>query len=57
VETERQQKEDNDAAVAAANVHVKTVEGDLFAGLQRTCVAAGRTDKGVSAISQIISFR
>ena len=38
-------------------LNLKTVEGDLFEGLQRTCVAAGRTDRDVSAISQIISFR
>ena len=34
-----------------------SVEGDIYDGLgQRTCVAAGRTDKDVSALSQIISF-
>jgi tRNA pseudouridine(38-40) synthase len=36
---------------------VRTVEEDVFQSLgRRSSVAAGRTDKGVSAVSQIISF-
>jgi tRNA pseudouridine(38-40) synthase len=36
---------------------VATVEEDIYHALgERTCVAAGRTDKDVSAVSQIISF-
>lgn len=35
---------------------VYTVEEDIKRILGQSCVAAGRTDKGVSAVSQIISF-
>jgi hypothetical protein len=36
---------------------VRTVEGDVFAALGgRTSVAAGRTDRDVSAVSQVLSF-
>jgi hypothetical protein len=39
------------------DLSLPTVEDDLRLALGgRTCVAAGRTDKGVSAISQIVSF-
>lgn len=35
-------------------VNVRTVESDVMAALGgRTCVAAGRTDKDVSALSQV----
>ena len=36
---------------------ISTVEEDLTTSLGRTVVAAGRTDKGVSAVSQIVSFK
>lgn len=35
---------------------INTVQSDLLKTLNRTSVAAGRTDKGVSALSQILSF-
>lgn len=35
---------------------IATVEGDLYDILRTTCFAAGRTDRGVNAISQVVNF-